>query len=346
MSDYRTTTGEPHPISRRDKRRRRAIWLRRGLWGLAAVVVAGFAIPIRIRVAATGYVTTDAYAEVRPAAAGRVAAIMARSGDRVAEGDLLVQLDDRVEQAALDEALHAIRRAESGLVRREAELAQAERERLHRITQAELRMNHAAAALATTEQLHDQGLASGRALEDQRLALTLAQTDLENLKALDQTLGDKELDVLRRELDGLHSTAARVRAHLDTLRITAPLDGALVRYPFSPGELVIPDMVLYEVFGGDRLILKLRIPERHAVRVNPGHPLAARLRTHSGWGAGRFTGRVEEMRAVIQSDTRDAYRQAICTLDTGDRFVPPGTTAEARITIGRVPFWFWLFRGR
>lgn len=346
MSDYRTTTGEPHPLSRRDRRRQQRVWLRQGGWIVVVIVVIGFIIPVQVRIGASGYVTTDVYAEIRPPVAGRVVRIAARSGSRVEEGDLLVQLDDRTEQAALDEALHAVRRAQANLVRREAELAQQARERQHRITHTALRLRHAEAALSTTETLYNQGLASGRALEDDRLTLALTQAESDNLNATDPTLDEKEIEVLRRELDMLSSAADRARTQLDTRRITAPFDGELVRYPFSEGELVTPDMVLYEAFGGERLILKLRIPERHAVRVHPGYAFEARLRTHTGWGNNRFSGMVEHLRPVIQSDTRESYRQAICAIDIGDHVVPPGATAEAHIAIARTSFWLWLFRIR
>ncbi len=343
MSDYRTTTGEPLPTSRRDQRRVRRRWVIRGAWILAAVAAIGFAIPMRVRIAASGYVTTDQYAEVRPPVAGRVARIEVRSGTRVDSGALLVQLEDSIEQASLQEALNAVRRAEAQLIRREAELAQEERERGHRMQQAELRLQHATATLGMTEELHAQGLASGRALEDQRLSRTLAQADLENLQAADRTLTAKELAVLREEHAMQQSTAERMQAQLRARQVTAPIEGEVVRYPFSVGELVTPNTVLYEVFGGEHLVLKLRIPERHATRVFDGAAYTARLSTHPGWGGVRFTGIVEQLRTVIQSDGRESYRMAYCAFDAGDAFVPPGASAEARITIARVPFWFWLF---
>ncbi len=46
---------------------------------------------------------------------GRVAAVAAREGDRVARGDLLVRLEDRDLKAAVDQARAAVGRAEAGL---------------------------------------------------------------------------------------------------------------------------------------------------------------------------------------------------------------------------------------
>ena len=151
MSDYRITTGEPIPEGRRQRCRQRRLSVKRAVWGGTIVLLAGFIIPVHIRVAANGYVTTDLYAEVRPAVAGQVAEIRAQSGLRVRTGDLLVRLDDAAAKAALDEALGAVSQVEARLVRREAELAQEKRQRNHLLAEARLRRNHAETSLKMTD---------------------------------------------------------------------------------------------------------------------------------------------------------------------------------------------------
>ncbi len=342
MSDYRTTTGEPLPEGVRQRRRLRRLWTKRGVWAGAGILLAGFMIPVHIRVAASGYVTTDRYAEVRPSVAGPVAEIRAPSGLRVLSGDLLVRLDDGVARAALDEADGSVRQAEARLVRREAELEQERRLRGHLLADAELRRDHAAASLKMTGELHARGLSSGIALENQKMALALANATLARLHDTDETLAAKELDELRRALEVSRAAAARAQAELRARHIYAPIAGETVRYEFVTGELVTPDSVLYEIFGGDRLVLKLRIPERHAAQVTPGDPYKAVLNIYAGVGRKHFRGTVSALRAVIQSDTVNNYRMAYCTFDDRGLGVPPGTSAEARITVARLPLWFWL----
>jgi len=342
MSDYRTTTGEPLPEGGRQRRRLRRLWIRRGAWTAAVVLLVGFIIPVRVRVAASGYVTTENYAEVRPPIAGPVAEILVQSGRRVLQGDLLVRLDDSAARAALEEAAGAVRQAEARLLRREAELAQGKRLRGHLLTEAQLRLDHAGVSLKMTEELHVRGLASGKALEDQKVSLALASATMERLRDEDETLAEKELEELRRELDVRRSAAAGAEAALRARHITAPISGETVRYEFVNGELVTPDSVLYEIFGGDRLILKLRIPERHAAQVMPGDPYKAALNIYTGVGRHRFRGMVSTMRSVIQTDSAQNYRMAYCTFDDRGLAVPPGTSAEARITVATVPLWFWL----
>ena len=342
MGDYRTTTGEPLPTGRMERLRTRRVWIRRGGLMVGLMVVAGFLVPVRVRIAANGYVTSDHYAEVRPATVGPVAEIQRQSGDRVEAGTILALLDDREERAALEAARSAVRSMEARVALRRSELEQEERQRALRITQAGYRVSHAEQDLALTEELYGQGLVSGRVREERRMALALAQTDLALVRDEDETLARKSLAVLEAEKAVIESEVLRAEARLAARHIPAPIAGELVRYEFVPGELVTPEHVLYEVFGGERQILKLRIPERHATRVLPGAPYKARLRTARGWRDGAFRGTVEGLRSIIQVDSQQAYRMAYCTFDAGGRPVPPGASAEARITVARVPFWFWL----
>ncbi len=344
MSDYRTTTGEPLPEGAREKRRWRRRWVRRAAWIGGTLLLAGFILPVRVRIAANGYVTTDDYAEVRPAETGPVATILAESGKKVRKGDMLVRLDDRVQRAARDEAVAAIGRIEALIASRTAAMEEQQRRHKHLITQAEIRRSHAETVMKMTADLHAKGLDSGRSLEDRKTALALARAECDRLRDEDPaTLAHKEIEVLQRELDMQRSAVAKAEAQLQTRHILAPISGLAVRYEFVTGELVTPQNVLYEIFGGGRQILKLRIPERHAAQVTPDAPYKAVLSIYTGIGRHRFRGKVSALRSVIQSDNQQTYRMAYCTFDDDGRAVPPGTSAEARVTVATVPFWFWMF---
>ena len=344
MSDYRTTTGEPLPEGSRERRRWRRRWMRRTAWIIGIVLLAGFILPVRVRVSASGYVTTDNYAEVRAPETGPVAEIRAHSGQTVQQGEILVRLDDRIQQAARDEAAAAVRRTEALIDSRHAAMEAQRRRQGHLITQAEIRQAHAETVMRMTADLHAKGLDSGRSLEDRKTALALARVECDRLRDEDSaTLARKEIDVLKRELDMLRNALAKADAQLQARHILAPISGRAVRYEFVTGELVTPQNVLYEIFGGERQILKLRIPERHAAQVTPGAPYKAVLSIYTGLGRHRFRGQVSALRSVIQSDNQQTYRMTYCTFDDDGRAVPPGTSAEARITVARVPFWFWMF---
>ena len=139
MGDYRATTGESAPTSMPQRQRRRFLRLSAAVAALALAVVAGFFIHVERSFLANGYVTTEEYAEVRPATVGIIADIRAQSGASVTQGQVLATLDITEEQAAVDEAQSRVLQMESELARRQAEIVEENRRHQELIAIARLR---------------------------------------------------------------------------------------------------------------------------------------------------------------------------------------------------------------
>jgi len=364
MSDYRTTVGESKPLPPRAARRRRWVILLLILGFVGGVVYTGIAVKLDRYVVASGYVTTREYAEVRPAAAGTVAEVLVSSGSMVQKGDVLVRLDAEEEQATYEEAKRRVQKMEVELNRRRTEvettlersrLGIEEQKRNHRdaIEIARLQLRDAQTKLARTKELVDRGLKAGSALEDDKLKEELVQAQLASLLARDLTLYEAlverdrsaymtEIRAMEEELNALNDAVRRTEARLRAKEIRAPIGGRVLRYEFVIGELVRPETVIYEIFGGDELVLKLRVAERHAARVAVGQRYRAVLPPYSGLQKVYFTGTIELLRNVIQAEGQTTYRVAYCSFDPKDYTVQPGTTAEARLYYGRSCLWFYL----
>jgi len=121
MGDYRTTSGEAPPVSRKTVRRRRLLIATCVLLVVGGIVAAGILIKVERYASAKGYVTTEEFAEVRPAAAGTVAEITAHTGDYVEAGALLVQLDATEEKATMEEAQAKVEKFEIDLTLAQSE---------------------------------------------------------------------------------------------------------------------------------------------------------------------------------------------------------------------------------
>lgn len=343
MGHFNTPKSGDLPLTRDERRHRRARVLRISLAAGVLLIALGFAIRVNRPVLATGYVTAEHYAEVRSSTIGTVAQILAQSGVRVAEGDLLVQLDCAGELAAFEEARSQTEKAEAELTRRTAEIAEQKRRLNEDIAVAALRLQNSTSRLERTREMLTRGLVAGSALEDDTLKANLGRAELASLTNRDLTVFDKEIEVLRRELEARREAAARMDAGVKARQVRAPIAGQALRYDFVIGELVRPDTVLYEIFGGDKQILKLRVAERHAARVAPGNRYVAWLGPYRGLQRVRFKGEVLQLRNVIQSEGQTTYRVAYCSFDPGGRVVPPGATAEARIYCGKTCLWLFLF---
>lgn len=372
MGDIRTTNGisPPEPKSVRRRKAVKRVFL--VLLALGAIAGLGFAIRVPRYAVASGYATTQGYAEVRSATSGRIEEILVTSGMTVKKGDALLRLDDKAERAAVAEAegqvsdaTGHVAEARGSVERGAVELALREASakeslRLHEVAlrEAELDVSLAETRLERTKQLHEKGLASGGKLADDTFAFEKAQSRLESLRAADTTLEEKQLAVLRGEVESRRDTLARAEASLARAEATleraraalsdrvvqAPIDGRAVRYTFYVGEMVRPDMVLYEIFDGEVSLLKLRVPEQYAGKIAKDMPLKATLGTYRTLLPTRFYGKVEVLRDVVEGSGDSFYRVAYCSLDRAGREVAPGTSAEARIRYGRSNLWLYLFQ--
>jgi HlyD family secretion protein len=342
MGDFRVTAAGDLPISQKERRLKRFRLLTRISAGFFAALLIGFVIPVKQHIIASGYVTSDQYAEVRPPQPGKVAKIHAQTGARVKPGDLLVALDSSDEQAVLDEAKSRAEKAEAELTRREAEIVEEKRRLAEDIAVAHLKLTNVVSRLQRSRELYVKKFISEAALEDDLFKEQLAKAELAALTNRDLTLYDKQLYVLRGELEARQDAVERAYIGVCGKEIKAPIAGQVLRYEFVIGEMVRPEAVLYEIFGGDKFILKLRVPEQHATRVAVGNPYSARLSSYRGLKGVNFEGKVENLRNVIQSEGQQTYRVAFCSFDPQKYNVPPGTTAEARIYYGKTCLWFYL----
>lgn len=342
MGDYRTTTGEALPVPAPVRRRRRRQWIALTALLLVAAAAAGWGIQVPRVVWATGYVTTESYAEVRPAVDGVIAEYRARSGDRVERGDLLARLDDAEARAALEEARSRRRQLDAEIERRAADAADRRRRMEHETAVAELRLRNLEARLARQRELQARGLAAAASVEELALQRDLAEAEWRAARERDLTLPEREIEALRFEAAAADETIARLDALWKKRFVHAPISGVVIRHEFVVGDPVRTDTVLYEIFGGEPRLLKLRVDERHATRVAPGQTYEARLKPYGGLRSQWFSGRVEALKYAISTDGARTYRTAYCAFDPGDLPVPAGTTAEARIHVGRVRLWAWL----
>jgi multidrug resistance efflux pump len=364
MSDYRSTVGEQKPLTPRKAQRRIRLFVLLTLALLGGLIYTGIAVKIERYVVASGYVTTREYAEVRPAIAGTVAEILVGSGSVVQKGDLLVRLEGEAEQATCEEAKRRVQKMEVDVGRRRTEmetqmqrsqLAIDEQKRNHKdaIEVARLQLRDAQTKLQRTRELVERGLKAGNALEDDKLKEELVQAQLASLLARDLTLYEAllerdraaqttELQSMEQELSALRDVVRRTEAQLKAKEIRAPIAGRILRYEFVIGELVRPETVLCEIFGGGQQVLKLRVAERHAARVAVGQRYRAVLPPYKGLQRVYFTGVVEGLRNAIQAEGKTTYRVAYCSFAAQGHDIQPGTTAEARLYYARSCLWFYL----
>jgi multidrug resistance efflux pump len=220
------------------------------------------------RTAAPGIVEASV-PEVKLAAAtqGRIANIAVKAGDKVKEGDLLVQLDDQEEAAR-------VRIAQANVSLRKIERDIADREDSAERQQAQERVTKLEATLRD-RQAEANALTAQRASPDRDAKLKAAQTAVTDT----QTALQKEKQALSALTDragaGLAVANAELslaQAALAKTRITAPFSGTVLKLLKARGEMASPspeDAIL--IFGDpSHLRVRAELSELDIGRVKVG----------------------------------------------------------------------------
>jgi len=221
---------------------------------------------------------------------GRVHEVLAREGDTVKQGQVLVRLDDAQTRAKVAQARHAVTAAEAqlradrtslGILRKEVPLSVKEAE--ERIEQARTKRAEAEAAelLARRDAeryrtLAEKGTVPPRTKEqkdtawiqarEQRgaalSALTLAEHQLDHARLGGERIKAKEDEVaaLAAQLEQARAALEESQAVLDNLVIFAPTSGMITTRIVDIGEVIGAGSPLYDIVDLDRLYLKAYVP--------------------------------------------------------------------------------------
>jgi multidrug resistance efflux pump len=344
MGEYRSTRGEKPPETTMEKRRRVLRNMLRAAIAAAALVAAAIYIQVPRRVPASGYATTAPYAEVRAPLTGVIVSISAFSGDRVKEGDVLVRLSDEIEKAAVQRAEIEADRVRAELAFREAEYIDQLRSHSNEVQVAALALEFSRKRLDMTRQLAEKGSASRYELMSDEYQAAQSELRHRQLSGKDLTVWRRQVEMLRRQLDSATAAVRSAKANLEARTVRAPTSGTVLRHTFFVGEVARPDQVLYEIFGAEKHLLRLKVPERYATRIAEGMRVRAQFRSSKRLVRRNWTPAVVgDMRDVIQAEGNETYRVIYCPYEASAADVPPGTTADAEILLGKVPLWRVIF---
>ncbi len=168
---------------------------------------------------ANGRIEGDHYT-VASRVPGKVTELLAREGDTVTKGQLLVRLDDAQLRARLEQARQAVAAAKAALQAEQRAERQARRDR------------------DRLQNLLARETASRQEAERAELAWRIAQDKLEAARA---------------RLDQAKAAVAEVASLLDDLAIHAPAGGVITTRIVAEGEVVAPGSPLLDIVDLDRL---------------------------------------------------------------------------------------------
>ncbi|MAZ89884.1 MAG: hypothetical protein CL693_19790 [Cellvibrionaceae bacterium] len=201
--------------------------------------------------------------------------IHVKEGDRVALGDALMQLDDRTQQAQLDQAKAEFANAKAYLLQlkngaRQEELASYRA----RVVSAEAQLlqrqkDHVrAVALVAKKMLGQADL--DRALADRDAAQAALEDAREQLLLLEHGTRFEEIQQAEAQWRAAESQVVVMEKQLSDLAVIATRDGVIDSLPWNLGERVSVGTALVVLLADDAPFVRVYIPETKRASVAVG----------------------------------------------------------------------------
>jgi HlyD family secretion protein len=258
------------------------------------------------RVKASGNISPRKKVEIQSKVIGEIVALPFREGEAVKAGDVVVEIEKKLYQAACDQAKAALEQARVQLERAQAELANAE-------LQAQ-----------RIERLFAEGVVSERDRDQARLALEQAQVAVR---------------AQERAIEQARFAYRRALEDLDRTTIRSPMDGVVVSRRVEVGETAImgttnfPGSVLMVIGDLSELVAEVEVPERDVVQLALGQEASVKVDALPGEV---FPGRLVEI-ASSGNKMGDVVKFKVrVALDHPDARLKPEMTAKVEIVTKKV----------
>jgi HlyD family secretion protein len=261
-------------------------WLKRVLLVALVLAIAGFAlrnvilgVPVETvravrgdlvqTVVASGRIMTPQRVAVGAVITGRVARIPVQEGQAVRSGDILMELDDRDERAAVAQARAAVAQAEAK-VRQTRELGLPASEQ--GLVQAQANLTQARRQYDRAADLKERGFVSQAALDDARRNLDVAESQLSaaKLQVRSNSPAGSEFAVAQTALEQAQASLGVAQAKLDDTVIRAPVDGILIARAVEPGNVVQPGKELMALAPAGETQVVVQIDEKNLAQLRVG----------------------------------------------------------------------------
>ena len=266
--------------------------------------------------AAVDQVTISSEAE------GTVRAILADLGDRVAAGQVLVQLDNEKQRYSYEQQQATLARA---LAQYGAPDPQhlPDIERTPDVQKAKADLVQANQSLARAEELFSHTLISQQTHDDAKTAVQSKQASYDS--ALQGARN------LRASIQASEAAMKLAGRQLRDTEIRAAFDGYVEKRLVNLGELVKVQMPVMAIVRLDPLKVTAELPERMAPWISNGRPVELHV---DAFRDRTFTGRVSRISPVVNTATRAFPFEAV--VPNTDAALKPGTFARVHVESGKV----------
>ncbi len=253
-----------------------------------------------------GTVKARRRAKLSPQEGGRVISVPKRKGDRVAAGELLLELESSVPRARLE------------LAQRERQASSAERNR------ACLAAERSQRELARNHKLAEQGVVSDDLLDQMQSAAQMAGAACESARA-SELRARAQVELAQRQLEHM--------------QLRAPFAGVIAELAIELGEWSTPSVPLVQSPGVIDMIdpssiyISAPMDEVDAGKLRTGLPARVAIDSHPGE---HFAGEVVRVAAYVR-DVEEQNRTVEIEVELADAAfaatILPGTSADVEVVL-------------
>ncbi len=304
-----------------------------------------FTIRVPFYIVGFGNVMSERDAILRAGVKGPIKKILVSSGDKVKEGDVIIQLEDSyqsvellVSERRLSEAI-----AELNRLKFEAEyklLRQQSQKKL-----AEIALKDALREYNMVKELFSKKAASKNELEKAYLMWELAKAKLEDVSIDQRRLLRSQIKVYEQKISVLKASVELARASLELRKVRAPIGGVVVIHTLSTGQVVDANQILGQIFttGGTRIVAK--VSEKYLWFVRPGKKLIAEASAYPHRVFGYIEGVIKWVSPVVNpnssGDGSVIIKAEVQKVPKGVK-LKPGQSARIWIEAGKVPLIYYV----
>ena len=273
-------------------------------------------ISIQRQVDLSGTLLSPDQARVSSEVGGIILDVPVQLGSEVRPRDILVRLDTRELQLAVDRAESALRQVEAqlGIDRGQDKQPPAD-DQIASIRQAIANRDDARNAFKRAEQLHGRGLMSQVDYDTSETRLKVAEANYQ--AAIDS------IRSLKASLQDRRAAFELAQKKLNDAVVRAPVAGSIAERLVQPGEYIRENTPVATIVQMNPLKLKTAIQERHAGLIRGGQTVEFFV---EAFPDRKFIGKIAYVSPAVDQATRTFPVEAI--VDNPDRVLKPGFFAR------------------
>lgn len=273
-----------------------------GLFVLAvcAALTALAFIPATFYVAGSGHILSAQDAVLRAGSKGPIHVINVKSGQRVQQGQIVIELESELEQSEVDRCKRQVAESKAQWAYLKEQLGFEQKQEQLQLRLAAIEKADAEAELLRVKALQQQNVASDREFQAAKVAFDLADVECRRRGLDREGVRQATLKVQQRRIATLEAQLTRAKNALARRKIRAPLTGLIMLHALSIGRVVDANEVLGQVFDDKYYQVVARLPERYSAFLRKGQQVQVELGAYSHWQFGYFTGKVYWVSPVVE----------------------------------------------